>query len=359
MTLFSARHTVAGISLGALAALGVVSVPSTAHAAVEEGQIGGVHSISGWNCDGDATGIDPDTLPWTDNNVPVSKGTSASSTFTGGEGDSAVAAISTNASITSSPLGAGPATITGTATASASALPSGSETDCDVNANASAMAQGGFTLSEPTWVTVSATGQGQRQGRAFGTSLVGISSAELFDSSLENFLFFGGDGLMVSAGNRGSATSSTLLQPGKYAVAFGSFAYAATMDNLPGTLSTAVGGSATYTGNFKIEFAKPGSSSPVTGKGASKVLFGERDCVGGNVAVNLSKKTVKKAKRVAIRVNGAAGPVLGGKKLKGRHPKAKTILVPTSVTGATKVKVKITLENGRRVQATRSYLPCR
>ena len=359
MKMFSARRAVAGLSLGALGALGLVSVPSAAHAAVEEAQIGGVYGISGWNCDGDETGIEPDTLPWADNNVPVSKGTAASSTFTGGEGDSVAAATSTNASITSSPLGSGPATITGTATASASALPSGSETECDVNANASAMAQGAFTLTEPTWVTVSATGEGKRVGRAFGTSIVGIGTADLFGSSLEGLLFFGGDGLMVSTGNRGVATSSTLLQPGKYAVAFGSFAYAATMDNLPDTLSTAVGGSATYTGSFEIEFAKPGSASPATGKGASKVQFGERDCASGNVAVNLSKKTVKKAARVVVRVNGAKGQVLKGKSLKGKHPKARTIAVPTSVTGVTKVTVKITLANGRRMQATRSYLPCK
>jgi hypothetical protein len=360
MKTLSARRVVVGLSIGALAGLGIVSVPSPVHAAVEESQVGGYYGISGWNCEGMGHGIEPETVPWADNNVPVSKSTSGAATFTGGEGDTVAVATSTNASITASPLGAGPAVVTGTATASASALPNGTATDCEVNTSASAMAQGTFTLTEPTWVTATATGQGQRNGRAFGTSLVGIGSAELFGSSLEGPFLFGGDGLMVSAGNRGSATSSTLLQPGEYIVAFGSFAYAVTHEQFPSEAqSTLQGGSASYTGNFKVEFSKAGSASPATGKGASKVQFGERDCASGNVPVSLSKKTVKKAKRVAIRINGAKGPVLKGKKLKGKHPKAKTIFVPTSVTGLVKVKVKITLANGRRVQTTRSYLPCK
>jgi hypothetical protein len=363
MKILPVRRAVAGLSLGALAGVGLVSVPTAAHAAVAESQIGGLSGISGWNCQGDGHGLEPDTVPWADNTVPVSKGTSAAATFTGGEGDTVAVATSTNASITASPLGAGPATITGTATASASALPNGTETDCEVNATASAMAQGTFTLTEATWVTVTATGQGQRNGRAFGTSLVGIGSAELFGSSWEGLLLFGGDGLMVSAGNRGSATSSTLLQPGEYSVAFGSIAYAVTHEEFPGfpseAQSTLEGGSASYTGSFRVDFSKPGTASPITGAGASKVQFGERDCASGNVAVNLSKKTVKKAKRVAVRVNGAKGQVLKGKSLKGKKPKATTIVVPTSATGVTKVKVKITLTNGRRMQATRSYLPCK
>ncbi|WGY02735.1 hypothetical protein QI633_03020 [Nocardioides sp. QY071] len=366
----SARRVVAGISLGALAGLGLVSVPSAAHAKVEEPQIGGQYSIYSYNCEGEGEGDwnDQDIASWADDNVPVSKSTSASGTFTAGEGDSVAAKTSTNASITASPLGSGPATITGTATATASALPSGAETECEVTTQALAMATGVFTLTQPTWITVSATGQGQHQGQSVGTSIVGIGSVDSFFGSWEGlFGGFGGDGLSVSAGDRGTATSSTLLPAGDYGVLFGSLAFAGTDSDLPvrkvpglqPAATDAVGGSATSTGSFKIEFSKPGTATPATGKGASKVQFGERDCATGNIAVNLSKKTVKKAKRVAVRINGAKGPVLKGKKLKGKHPKAKTITVPTSLTGTVKVKVKITLANGRRVQATRSYLPCK
>lgn len=370
MKKLSVRRTVAGLSLAALAGVGLVSVPTAAHAAVEEAMIGGQYWVYSNNCVGEGgDSSDEDAAPWADNSVPVSKATSYSTTFTGGEDDSVAVKSTTNASITASPLGAGPASITGTATAVASVLPSGSETDCRVDAESFALATGVFTLTEPTWVTVTATGQGERQGQATGTSLVGIGSADAwYGSPLSVFGGLGGDGLTVSAGTRGNAASSTLLPAGVYRVIFGALALAGTHDYgfptrkvaaLEPVASDAVGGSATFSGNFKVEFSKPGTATPVTGKGAAKVQFGERDCASGNVAVNLSKKTVKKAKRVAVRVNGAKGPVLKGKKLKGKHPKAKTIMVPTSLTGLVKVKVKITLANGRRVQATRSYLPCK
>ncbi|MBM7518353.1 hypothetical protein [Nocardioides nitrophenolicus] len=365
----SVRRAVAGLSLAALAGVGLVGVPTAAHAAVEEAMIGGLNTVYSYNCEGEGSNWnEQDAVPWADDNVPVSKSTSHSTTFTGGEDDTVAATSSTTASITASPLGAAPATITGTAAATASALPSGAETDCAVTTQSFAIASGVFTLTQPTWVTVSATGKGQHQGQSAGTSIVGIGSADSFFGSWEGlFAGVGGDGLMISAGDRGTATSSTLLPAGTYGVLFGSIAFAGTDSDLPvrkvaglqPAASDAVGGSATTSGSFKVEFSKPGTASPVTGKGAAKVQFGERDCASGNVAIHLTKKTVKQAKRVAVRVNGAKGQVLKGKSLKGKKPKAKTLLVPTSASGVTKVKVKITLANGRRVQATRSYLPCR
>ncbi|TQK73027.1 hypothetical protein [Nocardioides sp. SLBN-35] len=360
MKSLSARRAVAGISLGALAGLGLVCVPTAAHAAVETAGIGSYASMSGGGCPGDDYYNDEDFVPWSDNGVPVTKTSSMSGTFTGGEGDTVGAKTSTAATINSTPLGSGPATITGTSAATASVAPSGEQTACDVRAETMALARGAFTLTQPTWVSVTASGHGQRQGRSFGTSMVGIGNADEFGTSLESLFLFGGDALMVAAGDRGSATSSTLLQPGKYVVALGSLAHARTFTYVDEEIDPQrTAASASYSGDFRIEFSKPGTASPVTGKGASKVQFGERDCASGNIAVNLSKKTVKKAKRVAVRINGAKGPVLKGKKLKGKHPKAKTISVPTSITGTVKVKVKVMLANGRRVQATRSYLPCK
>ncbi|TNM36379.1 hypothetical protein FHP29_19730 [Nocardioides albidus] len=354
------RRALAGLSLGALAAAGLATVPAPANATVDDAAVGTQYTIDGSLCVGEDKGaIDPDAVPWKDDGTPYSASTSDSSTFTGAEGDTVDAATSMSATVTSSPLGSGSATITGSASATASALASGTETACNVTAHAAASASGFFTLTQPTWVTVTANGQGQRQGRAYGTSVVGIGIADGFASN-PLFFYFGADGLTVSTGDRGSATATTLLPPGEYGVGFSAFAIASTHQIFDeGEDALVQEGSATYTGAFKIEMKPAGSASPVTGKGASKVQFGARDCASGNVPVSLSKKTVKKAERVVVRVDGKKSSVLKGKKLMGKKPKARTIVVPTNPTAVSKVKVKITLKNGRRVQATRSYLPCR
>ncbi|WP_436698904.1 hypothetical protein [Nocardioides sp. BYT-33-1] len=359
------RRSVVGLTLGALTAFGLAAVPSPAHAAVEEGQIGAEYGIWGSYCEGNSQGSDEDTVTWTDDNVPVSKNTSASTTYSGGEGDTVDAAISTKATITASPLGSGPATITGSASASASALASATETECEVDAHAQSAAVGMFTLSRPMWVTLTATGDGQRQGRAAGASFVGIGTTDGMSGWFgESYFGLGlGDGLMVSAGNRGSAVSSTLLPAGRYGVMFAAVAFAEATQPYEGEpeefeSATANDGSASYTGNFKVELKPAGTASAVTGKGAPLIQFGERDCANGNVSVALSKKTVKKAKRVKVKVNGAKAAVLKGKGLKGKKPTARTVVLPTSASNVTKVKVKLVLANGRRMQATRSYLPC-
>lgn len=354
MKILHVRRAVAGLSLGAVAAAGLAGVPSPAHAAIDEAHLGGWYSVDddeGCTPSAEVFGDEID-VPWSDDNVTVAKGGTVSQTFTAGDTEDKVDTTSSIAtSITSTPLGNVPATIKASATASASALARGAETACAVEAEARAQGVGFFTLAQPAWVTLTATSHGHSDGFTQGTSMIGIGSADNLGEIGWGYLGMGGDGLAVSAGHRGSSTSSTLLPAGQYGVVYGAFAYA----RAAGTDE----GKATYGSDFTIEFSKPGSASTATGKGASKVQFGERDCANGNVAVNLAKKTVKKAKRVAVRVNGAKGPVLTGKGLKGKKPKAKSIVVPTSVTGVTKVKVKITLANGRRVQATRSYLPCK
>ena len=357
MKKLSVRRAVAGLSLAALAGVGLVSVPTAAHATFgDDALLGGEAEI--WSSCAVTGGERQDyELPWKDDGVPVA-GTATTSATATGEGDDVTdLASSHHSSVTSSPVGSGPATISGTVTATASALARQASTSCETHAQSFGIAQAAFTLSKPMWVTVTASAQSQIQGTGQGASWVGIgnSSSEI-PLPIPGFVGLVGDGLVVVTGNRGTTTSSTLLPAGEYAVAFVSQAGAWT-DVAEG--GAADEGSASYTGNFRIDLQAPGSASATTGKGAAKVQFGERDCASGNVPVNLSKKTVKKAKRVAVRVNGAKGPVLKGKKLKGKHPKAKSIMVPTSATGETKVKVKITLANGRRVQATRAYLPCK
>lgn len=342
MNKINLRRSIVGIGLGALTGVALVAVPTPAHAVVTDGQVGS-QSYSWENSDActGGGGDEQDTVPWTDNGVTVTKSTSATATHSGEEGDVVDVAMSNTTSITSTPLGTGPATITGTATATASAISTGVSTACDVSVHSAGQAIGVFTLTQPVWATVSIRGRGNGQG------VVALAGG----SEMSPIFWEGGAGIYVSTGKNGTAVSSTLLEPGTYQVGLASLVSVRAQG--------AIEGSATYTGNFVIDMQPVGSASPVKGKGASKVDFGARDCANGDVPVKLSKKTVKKVKRVAFRVNGTKGTVLKGKKLSGKKPEAKTVVVPSSVTGVTKVKVKIKLKNGRRMQATRTYLPCR
>lgn len=341
MKKLSLRRSVVGIGLGALTGVALVAVPTPAHAVVTDAQVGSQsYSWDNNSCTSAGEGDDSDMVPWTDNGVTVTTSHSSTNTYTGGDGDVVDVAMSNTTSITSTPLGAGPARVTGTATATASATSSAAFSDCDVYAQSTGQATGVFTLTQPVWATITITGQGQ------GTGVVAITGG----SESMPIFWEGGAGMYVTTGKQGTAVSSTLLDPGTYMVGMGSFVAARATETTEG--------SATYTGNFTIDMQTLGSASPVRGKGASKVEFGARDCANGDVPVKLSKKTVKKAKRVTVRVNGVKTTVLKGKKLAGKKPKAKTVVESSSLTRVAKIKVKIKLKNGRRMQANRSYLPC-
>jgi len=353
----SARRALAGISLGALATVGLVGVPTPAHAQMEGAWTGGAVDIDHHYDDGcEESGDFNDGFEeeWTDNGAPHTGTASGTATITAGEGDVVDAASSYSSTVTSTPLGAGPATITGNVTASASAQARQAETDCNVEVEAYGEAYGSFTLTQPMWVTVTLTSDSQRQGGAGGSIMATVGNASLLGGGVPVRRLVDepqSDGLAAGVGNRGTSSASTLFPAGRYYLLTYSRAYAEASDDREGSIA--------YTGNFRIDFQTPGTGSAVTGKGAPKVQFGPRDCANGNVPVSLSKKTVKKSKRVVVRVNGAKASVLKGKKLSGKKPKAKTLVLPTNPASVAKVKVKITQKNGRRVQATRSYVPCR
>lgn len=355
MTNLLLRRAVAGLSLAALGAVGITSVPTPAHAQVTNAWMyGGVGIDDDSSCEALGSG-DGFEAEWSDNGAPHTAGKAVTSTVTGAEGDVVDAASSYSSTITSTPLGSAPATVTGKVTASSSALARQAETDCEVDARSNGSTYGLFTLTQPTWVTLTVTGESQRTGAAGGALVAGVGSADgigfplplrrLADETEQAEM------LMAAVGNRGSSSASTLLPPGEYGVMSVSTTYAEAAGDREGSIS--------YTGSFKIDFQTPGTPSAVAGKGASKVQFGARDCANGNVPVALSKKTVKKAKAVKFRVDGKKALTLKGKKLKGKKAKAKTVLLPSSPTARVTVKVKIKLENGRSMQATRSYLPCK
>lgn len=355
MKILSARRAVAGLSLAALAGVGLVSVPTPAHAQVDPAWTAGDIDIDHDDaCEGSGDFNDWFEEQWSDNGAPHGGTASGNATIAAGEGDVVDTTAAYASTITSTPLGGGPATITGKVTTSASALAREASTDCDVRVDTDGQAYGIFTLTQPMWVTLTLTGDSQRQGDAGASMTTLVGNAYLIGGGplpIRLAEEAQSDGLSTAIGNKGTASASTLFPAGQYAVLTISQAFAGASGDSEGSIA--------YTGNFKIDFQTPGSASAATGKGVSKVQFGARDCATGNVPVDLSKKTVKKAKRVAVRINGAKGPVLKGKGLKGKKPKAKSIVVPTSATGIVKVKVKIVQENGRRMQATRSYLPCK
>ncbi|WP_408896963.1 hypothetical protein ACJ5H2_18800 [Nocardioides sp. R1-1] len=356
MTNLLLRRAAAGLSLAAVAAAGLASVPTSAHAQMTDGwAYGNVDIDVDGPCESPGGG-DWFEGEWTDNGAPHTAGTSDSVTATGAEGDVVDAASSYSSTITSTPLGAGPATVTGKVTSSASALSHQASTDCDVRADADGRAYGVFTLTQPMWVTLTVASESQRSGDSGGALMAGVGSIGEFGWPLPVRRAAAADEtqaemLMAAVGNRGSSSASTLLPPGEYAVATLSSTYAEASGDTEGSIA--------FTGTFKIDFQTPGTASAVLGKGASKVQFGARDCANGNVPVALSKKTVKKAKAVKFRVDGKKALTLKGKKLKGKKAKAKTVLLPSSPTARVTVKVKIKLENGRSMQATRSYLPCK
>ena len=350
MKIIHARRVVAGLTLGAVASFGLAAIPTPAHAAVDEAFVVGANYVSS-TCPAEGVEDGGYEKTWADDNVPVTGGVSSSGTASAGEEDVVDVAVSNSTTIRSTALGSGPATMTGSASASATALARQASTECDVLVEAQSHAQGLFTLTQPMWVTLTAKGSGHRQGAAGGSSWVGVASAGDFGPIFGGPGAIGGEGLVAATGNRGTTVASTLLPAGDYAVVFMAYASAEAEEEREGTV--------TYTGTFTVDFDTAGSASPAVGKGTSKVQFGDRDCASGNIPVVLAKKTVKKAKSAKVKVDGKKVAVLKGKKLAGKKPKAKTITVPTSATAVAKVKVKLVLKNGRRMQATRSYVPCR
>ncbi|WP_436698902.1 hypothetical protein [Nocardioides sp. BYT-33-1] len=332
------RRGAVGLALGGLAAAGLASVPTAAHAVVVDPQVGGnVYSnssyyddvLDAWKpCDDSGVLDIDDMVAWSDNGLPVSRSFSTVGTYTHPDNPTDKVNVSTSgsATVSSTPItGASSSTITGMAQATASAISHGATTDCDTNVDAQSGARGGITLTQPMWATLTITGDGTGSG--------GI------------LLYSEDGGTQIMSGKRSSASISTLLGAGEVMFQFAAMADAEADGAEEGTRS--------YSATFKIELQPVGSASAVTGKGGGFAQFGARDCATGNVAAAITKKAKKKAKQVVIAVNGAKVAKFKGKKLKKR-----SLVLPAAPASAAEVVATITLKNGKKVTVTRSYLAC-
>ncbi|GAA1540124.1 hypothetical protein [Nocardioides humi] len=333
------RRGAAGLALGALAATGLASIPTAAHAAVAYATVGGsAYSGSDYYDDNTDTWVDCDesgvldadeTAPWSDNGVPVSRGYSMAGTYTDPANtvDKVNVSASGSATVSSTPFTGGgtPTTITGTAQATAAAISQGATTRCDTYVSSQSGAQGELVLTQPVWVTLTVSGNGNGGG----------------------FIQLGGSdgGAYVGVGKRGTASASALLSPGEVNFSFNASVGASAEGTAEGTSS--------YSGTFKIELQPVGSASAISGKGKAYTQFGARDCATGNVTAAITKKAKKKAKQIVVSVNGKKAVKLKGKKLKKR-----ALVLPAAPSSAAEVTAKITLKNGKKVTVTRSYLAC-
>ncbi|MDQ6525721.1 hypothetical protein RB608_19045 [Nocardioides sp. LHD-245] len=331
------RRGAVGLTLGALAATGLASVPVPAHAVVADPEVGvRVHSDSGYYNDVDdwvyceeAGVVDlDDVVPWSDNGVPVSRSGSTAGTYTdpANTADKVNVNASGSASVSSTPFtGSTSTTITGTAQATVSAISQGATTNCDTDIRAESGASGEITLTQPMWVTLTAAGDGTGTGMMVLVNADGVSQ--------------------IVTAKRGTASSGTLLSAGEAYFQFASMAEA----NADGADEE----TRSYSATFKIELKPVGTATEPTGKGKGYAQFGARDCATGNVAAAITKKAKKKAKQVVITVNGAKVAKFKGKKLKKR-----TLVLPAAPAAAAEVVATITLKNGKKVTVTRSYLAC-
>ncbi|MCR1783732.1 hypothetical protein KVF89_14425 [Nocardioides carbamazepini] len=328
------RRAAAALALGALAATGLASVPSPAQAAIAYAFVDTGVSFYDYGDSPECSlaGVlpDPDDAAWSDNGVPVSQSFSTSGTFTNADTASDIVDVRASGSVTvsSTPFTGGAVTITGTATASSSATSRLASTECDTSARAEPGASGTLVLTQPMWVTLTASGDGNGNGGA---------SIQAEDG-----------GAFIAVGKRGSGSTTTLLPAGEVYFDLGSSASSSAYGTTEGARS--------YTGTYKIELQPVGTASPLAGKGQAYTVFGARDCATGNVSAVITKKAAKKAKQVTIMVNGKKVVNLKGKKL--AKAKNKTIVLPAAPSGAAEVVAKVKLKNGKKVDATRSYLAC-
>lgn len=320
------RRGAVGLALGALAITGLASVPASA--VITDPEVGAGVWFTDNDSDCNKAGAESGTyVAWSDNGVPVSQSYSASGTHTSTGNPADIVDVSASGSVTvsSTPFTGGAFTVTGSASAASSATSRLASTVCDEYAAATPGAFGEITLTQPMWVTLSASGDGSGGGSAWVEDSTGGASAQV--------------------GKRGTAVSTVLAVPGELWFGFASEAY-----------SSVNGGneeSRTYTGTYKLDFQPVGSASAPTGKGSAYTQFGARDCANGNIAAAITKKAKKKAQQVLIKVNGAKVAKFKGKKLKKR-----TLVLPAAPASAAAVEATIKLKNGKKVTVTRSYLAC-
>jgi hypothetical protein len=327
------RRAAAGLSLAALAATGLASVPTAANAVVTDPYVSAYGSLSydSGNCTIVGNTPNPSTVPWSDNGIAVSNQQAKSGTISNNDNaaDITDASESSRGTITSSPLGtSGAATITASGTVSASVSPRLGASGCDPSAYGETEIGGDFKLAQPTWVTITGTGVGS------GWGSISVSGA---------------DGTVrLGASNRSAGSITALLPAGDADVYLDVWTSAYVSTTEANTRSRA------FTASFTVSLEPIGNGSAVTGKGKSFVSMDARSCPSGAVAVSLTKKAKKKAKLVEIKINGAKK----GKKFQGKKLKKRTVAIAAPAATDATIVATITLKNGKKVTVTRSYLAC-
>ncbi|GAA3525122.1 hypothetical protein [Nocardioides daeguensis] len=330
------RRTAACVAVAAIAAGGLASIPSSALATVDYTTVGGrtyasasIPSGQTYTCNRSGTADGSNNVTWTDNGVPVTRSFATSTTFTRSNAttDKTTVQTSGSATVTATPVstGAAPATITGSASVTASATSALASTGCTVYGDAYRRAEGGFTLTQPMWATISGSGDGTGRGSVY-----------VYDETSQTG---------IELGPRASGSTTVLLPAGEVGVSFGADVYV----SASGTREEA----ASYSGTFRIDLQPVGAAGAVDGKGAGYVQLGARDCATGTVAAVVTKKAKKKARSVLVRANGAKVAKLKGKKLKPTM-----LAVPANRLAPVTVSAKVALKNGKKATVTRSYLAC-
>lgn len=330
------RRGAIGLAASALALAGIAAAPTSAHAAIDWGQVDVGINFSTYppeKCHVSGATI-PAALELQDNGVPVSQSWSGTVTGSNTENPSEVSDLAASSQITASmtPVGSGPITLKASVSAAASASTNVADSPCWMSASANPRVEAYFTLPQPMWVTIAGSGDGN-----------GNAQAAVFadDSS--------GGGLAI--GPRGQGSTTMLVPAGDVGLQVEARADVGVGDAVH---------SRSYAGSFTIELAPVttpaapnGSGSTVAGSSKGTVVLGARDCASGGIAVALTKKAKKKATQVRVAVNGAKVAKLKGKKLKPR-----TIVVPAARSAAVEVTVQVKLKNGKKATIKRSYQAC-
>ncbi len=332
MTSLSLRRGAVGIAAASLAAAALASVPTQAHAAVEDTYLGGYAST--WEGEGTCTvafASPPDGSTWSDNGAPFTASHSDTGTSTAGGDPADVVdlAAAYSATIKATPIDGGPATITASGWARASAVPRLASSVCRSEIYALAEADGEFTLAKPMWAVITLDGGRATKGGQ------GRVELHLQDGEID-----------LDIPGRTTSTTTALLPAGEVELEFeASTNWAYSPD--PASRNVYAEPKA------KIELLPLGHPSVAAGKAKAFVQLRARACGNGAVAAALTKKVAKKAKRVTVTVNGKKAATFQGKKLKKR-----SFSLAAASSSKANVVATVTLKNGKKVTVTRSYLAC-
>lgn len=273
-------------------------------------------------------------VPITENGAAVTSTATASTTYAA-DGDptdtvTTTATIKTTARATSS--GGRPTSVTMTYSGTVQSVASKATSACTVLTYAGVDSDFRFTITTPTWATMTATRKGH-----------GYTEVYLYDVNSDGYEDLYGRNL------DGTSTSTVYLPAGTYA------------GYLEAEART-TGGNKTFTasmsGRASLKLAPAGSASAVPAGTAKKhvTLPTARNCGANNAAVKLTtkKKRVKKIERVTYTVNGRKAATLKGKKVR----KGRTVALRVPAAAPATIKATVTLKNGKKRTVQATYLAC-